>query len=118
LARSLCKRSSRIHLMSGLVLLSLAGVASANGDADTDGVPDLVEIAEGTNPVDAANFLDSDGDSIPDYLDPDSDGDSVPDVSEFGGAAYADVDGDGVPAYLDDNDKDVSVGNGNRILPK
>jgi PhoPQ-activated pathogenicity-related protein len=61
-------------------------------DGDQDGIPDLVE---GT--------ADADGDSIPNYLDPDSDGDGIPDAIEGTG----DPDGDGIPNYLDlDSDSD------------
>ena len=46
---------------------------------------------------------DSDGDTIPDYLDPDDDGDDIPTATEVADEAGlgGDVDGDTVPAYLD-----------------
>ncbi|MEC8194712.1 MAG: thrombospondin type 3 repeat-containing protein [Myxococcota bacterium] len=48
---------------------------------------------------------DTDGDGIPDYLDPDSDNDGIPDSIEAGdphvGSDPIDTDGDGVPDYLD-----------------
>lgn len=39
-------------------------------DTDGDGVPDPVEVAQGTLPTDDEDFLDSDGDLTPDYSDP------------------------------------------------
>ena len=71
-----------LHMICGVALMSLTGVVQAAGpDTDGDGVPDTVEVAEQTDPNNAANFLDSDGDTIPDILDNDSDGDSVLDLS-------------------------------------
>lgn len=91
------------------------------GDSDGDGVPDNIEIAQGTNPYNAGSFLDSDGDGVPDYVenqqgsnpsDPlsfsDSDGDGVPNYVEsqqgtnpaIPGDAL-DSDGDGVPNYIE-----------------
>jgi MYXO-CTERM domain-containing protein len=71
-------------------------------DSDGDSVFDVVESPGGVP-------RDTDGDTIPDYLDADDDGDGIPtrteveDVAELGG----DPDDDGVPAYLDlDSDDD------------
>ena len=89
----------------------VADFQDPTGDADGDGVPNRVELAEGTNPLNAASFLDTDNDNNPDFSDPDSDNDGVPDNSEAGGNPYADVDDDGVPTYLDDNDNNGQVGN-------
>ena len=100
-----------LQVVGCIALLSGTAVAQTS-DADNDGVPDLVEIAEQTDPVNTANFLDSHGDGVPDFLDNDSDGDNVLDFIEIGGDPYLDQDGDGVPVYLDDNDTDTSVGNG------
>ncbi len=75
------------------------------GDADGDGIPDVIELAN----TDFANPQDTDGDGIVDFLDNDSDGDGVPDAMEFGGNAnaFADTDGDGTPDHLDlDGDND------------
>ena len=90
-------------------------------DTDGDGVPDVVEIAIGTNP----NAADTDGDGVPtvrgrpdahdaarhrrgqhaDVLDPDDDGDGIPTRDERADAAAAgvsdDVDGDGQKNWLD-----------------
>ncbi|RME94591.1 MAG: hypothetical protein D6772_14375, partial [Bacteroidetes bacterium] len=88
------------------------------GDFDEDGVPNSVEVAEGTDPADGDDFLDSDEDGTPDYVeieadypDSDVDGDGIPDGVETGGQnPYADNDGDGIPFYLDDDDNDPEVG--------
>jgi gliding motility-associated-like protein len=100
-------------------------------DTDEDGVPDDVELIDGTDPNDPDDFKDSDGDGVPDYVeeeegtdptDPkdvkDTDGDGVPDyLEEKDGTDPADssdakdTDGDGVPDYVeksqgsDPNDK-------------
>jgi hypothetical protein len=66
-------------------------------DTDGDGVDDRTEVGDPAAPTD------SDGDQVPDALDPDDDGDGVP-TSEEG---PTDADGDGVPAWLDtDSDGD------------
>lgn len=61
---------------------------SSFGDTDLDGVPDIVEIAAGTNPY----LRDSDGDGLVDGSDPDpltptplldTDGDGIPDAYEI-----------------------------------
>jgi hypothetical protein len=65
------------------------GVADAEQDSDGDGIPDSVD------PDTLA--VDADGDGIPDHLDDDIDGDGVLNVDE-------DDDGDGVPNRLDEDD--------------
>jgi len=90
-----------ILLTSVLLFLGASMSGFAMTDADGDTVPDDIEVAEGTNPNNPADFLDSDGDGSPDYTDQDSDGDSVPDLLEYGGDPYLDADMDGVPVYLD-----------------
>lgn len=91
-------------------------------DTDGDGVPDVVEIAIGTNPNAAdtdgdgvpdgeevgptpTTPRDTDGDGTPDVLDPDDDGDGIPTRDERADAAAAgvsdDVDGDGQKNWLD-----------------
>jgi hypothetical protein len=78
--------------------------ATANGaDTDLDGVPDDVEVAQRTDPLDGSSFRDFDGDGIPDYTDPDDDNDTLLDVVEGNG----DADGDSTPNRLDlDSDGD------------
>ncbi len=53
-------------------------IGLVSGDADKDGVPDIVEF--GTNTL--KGFVDSDNDGIPNYLDPDSDNDGINDGVE------------------------------------
>ena len=89
----------------------VADAADPNNDSDGDDVPNGVETAENSDPIDTNDFLDTDGDGTPDFVDADSDNDGTPDVDETGGDPYADLDNDGVPAYLDDNDNDLTVGN-------
>jgi len=57
-------------------------------DTDGDGIPDYLD-------------PDDDGDGIPDYLDADDDGDGIPDTEE----KDHDTDGDGIPD-IDDPDDD------------
>ena len=76
-----------------------------SGDADADGIPDVVEFG-GSN---LSALLDSDGDGTADYLDTDSDNDGIADSIEAGTAPATpvDTDGDGVLDYLDiDSDDD------------
>lgn len=65
--------------------------AQFSGDADHDGIPDLVEGRYDTPP------RDTDGDGAPDWMDTDSDNDGVSDQDE----GTDDVDGDGTPDYVD-----------------
>jgi uncharacterized repeat protein (TIGR01451 family) len=69
-------------------------------DSDGDGVPDLIEIAEGTDPNDAASILDSDGDSLADYIERggDKDGDGIGDEFE---SSITDTDGNNIKDDLD-----------------
>ena len=66
-------------------------------DADSDGLPDKIEIQIGTNPNDADSdddgvldglelhlSIDTDGDGLIDALDPDSDNDGLFDGTELG----------------------------------
>ncbi|MDR1068556.1 MAG: DUF6273 domain-containing protein, partial [Clostridiales Family XIII bacterium] len=65
-------------------------------DSDGDGVPDYVEIEEGTDPNDATSFKDTDGDGVPDYVE-EQDGTDPTDKNSF-----KDVNGDGIPDYNED----------------
>jgi hypothetical protein len=42
---------------------------SLDSDDDNDGVPDVIEIVQGTNSLSSLLFLDTDGDGIPDYFE-------------------------------------------------
>ena len=120
----------------GWIQCSGAEIGAANSqiwnladDADGDGVPDSVELADvpPTNPNDDTDFTDSDGDGVPDYVeinvtpssDPndgtdfaDADGDGVPDYTETvvdgtdpnDDTDFLDTDGDGVPDYVEEQD--------------
>ena len=69
-------------------------------DSDGDGVPDLVEMAEGTDPNDPLSILDSDGDGTSDYLERggDKDGDGIGDEFE---SSKTDTDGNNIKDDLD-----------------
>lgn len=84
------------------------------GDSDGDGILDGAEIGpDPANPVDSdgdtvpdyleANNVDTDGDGATNHVDSDDDGDGIPTGDELGGGGAlnpADSDGDGVPDYL------------------
>jgi FG-GAP repeat len=92
------------------------GIINANDpDADDDGTPDSLEC------ISAVVCPDTDGDKIPDYLDPDTnasnpggnpggdtDGDGISDATECStGVPCPDSDGDGIPDYLEPNNIDL-----------
>ena len=62
-------------------------------DDDGNGIPDINEIGDITNPTD------TDGDDTPDYLDDDDDGNGIPDIVEIGVnlEQLADNNNDGIP---------------------
>ncbi|WP_291400567.1 cadherin-like beta sandwich domain-containing protein, partial [Daejeonella sp.] len=94
----------------------------ADIDSDGDGVPDQIEVQQGTDPNNPSDTKDSDGDGVPDFIesqegtDPnnstdakDSDGDGVPDfIEEQQGTDpndstdAKDSDGDGVPDFIEE----------------
>ncbi|MEN9655183.1 MAG: alpha-agarase, partial [Bacteroidota bacterium] len=94
---------------------------STDSDIDGDGVPNTVEIQQGTDPTTPGDAVDTDGDGVPDYIevqqgtDPttpgdavDTDGDGVPDYIEVQQGTNpttpgdaVDTDGDGVPDYVE-----------------
>ena len=80
-------------------------------DSDGDGVVDPLEDAnlDGDNNPETNPGPDTDGDGVPNYLDPDDDGDGIPttteDVSRDGNPVNDDNDRDRIPDYLDPNDK-------------
>lgn len=75
-------------------------------DSDGDGILDVIEIAEGSDPFDTSDFKDTDGDGTHDDADPDADNDGINDDIENGGNnPYNDNDGDDIPDYLDADDR-------------
>jgi len=85
-------------------------------DDDNDGVPTANENPDPNGDGSFDDAQDTDGDSIPDYIDEDDDGDNVPtksenpDVNDDGNIDDAqDTDGDTIPDYLDDDDDDDGV---------
>jgi gliding motility-associated-like protein len=97
------------------------GTDPLKADTDGDGVPDGVEVTEGTDPLDATKFKDTDGDLVPNFVetangtatgDPlkykDSDKDGVPDYIELrdgtnptSATSFKDTDNGGVPDYVE-----------------
>lgn len=103
-----CNSMSPPVCMTATVTISVTGISLIEDD-DHDGILNYAEDLNGDgNPAND----DSDGDGIPNYLDPDDDNDSVLTKNE----AYKgnvdptkeDTDGDGIPDYLDiDDDNDT-----------
>ena len=79
-----------------------------NGDCDNDGVKNRDE-----GPTEGEHPLDTDGDGIPNYLDPDDDGDGIDTIDEdIDGdkdPTNDDTDGDGISNYLDPDDDGDSI---------
>ena len=94
----------------GRMDVTVQGTLALCIDLDEDGIPKTDEDLNGDgNPTND----DTDGDGIPDYLDPDDDGDTVPTVMEDpdgdGNPLNDDTDGDGKPNYLDADDDGDTV---------
>ena len=88
----------------GLTDASEAGSLDADGDGVVDDFMDAD--ADGYNDASAADpapLPDTDGDGVPDYLDPDSDNDGISDTTEAG---LPDADGDGMIDDFNDEDGD------------
>ncbi|MBE9559344.1 MAG: DUF11 domain-containing protein [Proteobacteria bacterium] len=96
---------------------SVTDIDISSPDSDGDGVPDIIEITDGTDPNDPNDFKDSDGDGVPDLIeaaegtdpnDPlsilDSDGDKVSDYIERGGDKDSDGIGDEFESSVTDTD--------------
>lgn len=75
-------------------------VVSSAADGDDDGVPDIVEVEQGTDPNDGTDFLDTDGDNKPNYTDGDDDGDGTIDNIENAAPNNWDFNGDGTKDVL------------------
>lgn len=75
------------------------GVEFAQGDSNSDGIPDILDIDDDGDGILTVEEGDSDfdGDGVPNYLDDDSDSDGASDLVEGTG----DSDGDGAPNFLD-----------------
>ncbi len=67
-----------------------------SNDTDGDGVPDDVEIEQGTDPTDQMDYKDGDGDDVPDYVE-ELEGSDPADPGD-----YKDSDGDDVPDYVEE----------------
>ena len=128
------------------------GQVDTNTDVDQDGLADIYDEnasdgpgANGTSGTalvetdvsgtmvagdDGTEFLDTDGDGLPDHLDLDADNDGIPDVIEAGGndpegdgmvdtTSGWDADGDGLADNYDTNDNTVAGtadGSGNALI--
>ncbi|BES70062.1 hypothetical protein RE428_10800 [Marinobacter nanhaiticus D15-8W] len=55
----------------------------SNPDSDGDGVPDEVELVEGTDPGDPKDYKDEDGDGVPDYVETKIDGTDPKDPKSY-----------------------------------
>ncbi len=75
----------------------VVNVISSLFDGDGDGVPDLVEIDQWTDPWDILDFRDTDWNGDPDFTDPDNDGDGSLDIVEIAAPNGGDFNGDGLP---------------------
>lgn len=75
---------------------------------DNDGVPANLENQDPNGDGDFSDALNTDGDTLPNYLDFDDDGDNIPtkdeDLNKDGDPTNDDTDGDNIPNYLDDDD--------------
>ncbi len=81
----------------------LVRVVDNASDTDGDWVPDVIEIEEWTNPSDGNDYLDTDRDMNPNYLDSDDDGDGTPDSTESSAPNNGDFNNDGTPDTLQKN---------------
>jgi YD repeat-containing protein len=79
-----------------------------DNDLDNDTVLNDAENMDPNGDGDYSDAVDSDGDSIPDYLDTDDDNDGIPTINEDGNTGNpvitVDTDMDQIPNYLDPDD--------------
>ncbi|MCK0131113.1 hypothetical protein MWU59_06300 [Flavobacteriaceae bacterium F08102] len=73
-------------------------------DSDGDSIPDYIDSDDDNDGIPTKNEFDedSDGDGIDDYLDDDDDNDGIPTLNE---SITSDIDGDGIKDYLDPDTK-------------
>ncbi len=109
--------------MNGTMTLILALVLAAcdsqgllSGDARTDPcTPETDTDGDGISDMDEGRYedVDTDGDTLPDYLDEDSDDDTIPDAVEGGDLDHTtppvDSDRDGTPDFRDTDSDDNGV---------
>ena len=100
--------SSEIKIIQDYQSMATVIITATLVRDDNDGIPAHLEDINGNGNLDDD---DTDGDGIPNYLDPDDDGDNVltkdekPDPNGDGILNDAqDTDGDGIPDYLDNDD--------------
>lgn len=86
----------------GILSRNEGSAAPIPTDADGDTLPDYLE----------PNNLDTDGDGIPNPEDPDDDGDDVPTAQECPNQRCLDNDRDRIPAHLDPDDVTISFSGG------
>jgi hypothetical protein len=91
-------------------------------DDDGDGYDDTVEVAEGSDPLDAKDVPpDVDGDFIPDSTDGDIDGDGVPNAGDalpYDASETEDLDGDGIGDNADVDDDGDGVNDSIDAFPE
>jgi len=82
---------------SAAQITRVVNVVTSLFDGDGDGVPDIIEVQQGTDPGDIWDFRDTDGNWDPDFTDPDNDGDGSLDIIELAAPNSWDFNGDGLP---------------------
>jgi len=81
-------------------VVRLVNVVDSLSDGDGDGVPDIVEVQQWTDPTNSWSYLDTDGDLIPNYTDGDDDGDGSIDSVEQAAPNAWDYNNDGLDDVL------------------
>ncbi|WP_158860403.1 gliding motility-associated C-terminal domain-containing protein [Lunatibacter salilacus] len=71
-------------------------VKSSMVDTDGDGVPDILEIQQGSDYDDLLDYLDTDGDGVPDYVE------MIQNSNALDPWSYLDSNGDGIADYIRD----------------